>query len=113
MEESVFNKLMMRFKVKQSKEYQKKYSLNQRIRFKNRWHALLVHANILDEIYFTETPVYKCLNEEIYKITYWHKNSQSIKDKFFEGENAYEKAVRWGKRTLTNFNHDLIQTVFS
>ena len=48
-----------------------------------------------------------------YKISYLDKKNNFRKtDKLFEGENAYEKAVKWGKSNLENFNYDMIQ-VFS
>ncbi len=48
--------------------------------------------------------------EFICKIQFFENKSQSIKEKVFEGGNAHEKAVIWGKKTLENFNFDLIQT---
>ncbi len=48
---------------------------------------------------------------EKYKIKYFEQASQSIKEIFFEGANAWEEAKIWGKNNLTNFNVDLIQTV--
>lgn len=45
-------KVMLRFERKASVEYNKKYTLRQRIDFCNRWNALLVHAGILDSKYF-------------------------------------------------------------
>ena len=46
-----------------------------------------------------------------YKITWFCNKTQKITDKFFKGKDAYEKAIKWGKKTLTNFNYDLISMV--
>ena len=46
---------------------------------------------------------------EKYKIKYFEQASQSIKEIFFDGANAWEEAKNWGKATLENFNVDLIQ----
>lgn len=43
-----------------------------------------------------------------FKIEYWEKKSQSIKIKQFK---TYELAEKWGRKNLTNFNHDLIRSV--
>lgn len=32
----------------------------------------------------------------------------AIDCKIFSGKNAYENAVKWGKKNLDNFNHDMI-----
>lgn len=46
---------------------------------------------------------------ERYKISYLDKkrNFQQT-DKFFEGENAYENAAKWGRANLENFHSDMI-----
>ncbi len=45
-------KISKRFQRKLSSEYEKKYSLKQRIDFYNRWQVLLVHAKIVEPHYF-------------------------------------------------------------
>jgi hypothetical protein len=49
--------------------------------------------------------------DEQYKIKYFHNKSQSIKEKTFKGEEAYEKAAKWAKKNLVNYNSDIIQLV--
>lgn len=48
-----------------------------------------------------------------YKITWFDSKKQRVSEKIFTGGNAYEKAVKWGKKTLTNFNHDLIHCIYN
>lgn len=45
-----------------------------------------------------------------YKITWFCNKTQKVTDKVFTD---YDAAVKWGKKTLENFNYDLIQTVFN
>ena len=46
-----------------------------------------------------------------YKITWFCNKTQKVTDKIFKGKNAFDNAVKWGKKTLTNFNTDLIQPI--
>ncbi len=48
-----------------------------------------------------------------YKITWFCQKTQKVTDKIFSGKNAYDKAINWGKKTLSNFYPDLIQTIFN
>lgn len=45
---------------------------------------------------------------EKYKIKYFEKSSQSIKEKKFL---SYEEAILWGRNNLENFNTELIQSI--
>jgi hypothetical protein len=47
-----------------------------------------------------------------YKIQWFNSKAkpQRTEDKVFVGENAYEDAVTWGRKTLENFNTDLINS---
>lgn len=47
-----------------------------------------------------------------YKIKWFDSDTQLVRDRIFKGKNAYDNAAKWGKKTLTNFNYDLIQTIF-
>ena len=49
---------------------------------------------------------------EKYKITWFCNKTQKVTDKIFEGKNAFENAIKWAKKTLTNFNTDLIQRIY-
>lgn len=46
-----------------------------------------------------------------YQIRWFDSKNQRIKDQIFEGPDAYEKAIKWGKKTLVNFNTDLINSI--
>jgi len=47
---------------------------------------------------------------DAYKIYYLNKNKNHQRDeKVFEGKDAYEKAVKWGERNLSNFHEDMIR----
>jgi hypothetical protein len=46
-----------------------------------------------------------------FKITWFNNKAQKVEDKIFEGETAFEDAIKWGKETLENFQPELIQPV--
>lgn len=50
-------------------------------------------------------------NNNRYKIVWFNNSKQRVEVKEFEGKNAYENAVSWGKSTLENFKFELIQTI--
>jgi len=43
-----------------------------------------------------------------YKITWFNNKKQRVEDKLFTD---YDKAVKWAKKTLTNYSDELIQTI--
>ena len=45
-----------------------------------------------------------------YKITWFCNATQKVTDKIFTD---FYEAVEWGKKTLENFNTDLIQTIWN
>lgn len=50
-------------------------------------------------------------NNETYYISYLNKDDKfKPTDKEFTGENAFEDAVKWGRKNLDNFNTDMVKT---
>lgn len=47
---------------------------------------------------------------ETYIISYLNcKNKFKQTDKIFKGVNAYERAIKWGKRNLENYHIDMVK----
>lgn len=96
------------------------YDIKKQIPILIRDFSIMDDDDVLDEIkcHFEQNPLPKVTEIniqklEVYKIRYFEKISQSIKDKFFVGgEDSFESALKWGKKNLVNFNTDLISIVY-
>ncbi len=48
------------------------------------------------------------MENKTYSINYFNSKSKKVELKTFEGKNAFEDAMHWGKNNLENFIDDLI-----
>lgn len=47
-----------------------------------------------------------------FKITWFCNASQKIEIREFKGKNAFQNAIKWGRKTLTNFSVEMIQMIY-